>query len=51
MIGYAGTDAKCDWLKSLGFDYAFNYKTTSLSETLKKAAPDGVDIYYDCVSS
>ena len=26
VIGYAGTDDKVDWLKGLGFDYAFNYK-------------------------
>ena len=49
VIGYAGTDAKCDWLKSLGFDYAFNYKTTDLRETLKEAAPKGIDVYYDNV--
>ena len=26
VIGYAGTDEKVQWLKDLGFDYAFNYK-------------------------
>ena len=50
MIGFAGTDAKCDWLRELGFDYAFNYKKEDLSETLKKPAPNGVDVYYDNVS-
>ena len=50
MIGYAGTDAKCDWLRDLGFDYAFNYKKEDLSETLNKAAPGGIDVYYDNVS-
>ena len=27
VIGYAGTDEKVQWLKDLGFDFAFNYKT------------------------
>ena len=26
VIGYAGTDDKVQWLKDLGFDFAFNYK-------------------------
>lgn len=50
VIGYAGTDAKCKWIKEeLGFDYAFNYKTCDLSETLKEAAPNGIDCYFDNV--
>ena len=40
------------WLKEeLGFDFAFNYKKVNLSESLKEAAPDGVDVYNDNVSS
>jgi prostaglandin reductase 1 len=42
VIGYAGTDQKCDWLKSLGFDFAFNYKKCQVAETLKTAAPVSV---------
>ena len=50
MIGYAGTDEKVKWLKEeLGFDFAFNYKKVNLSESLKEAAPEGVDVYYDNV--
>merc|ERR1712187_123364 len=49
VIGYAGTDQKCEWLKSIGFDFAFNYKTCKIAETLKAAAPDGVDCYFDNV--
>ena len=50
MIGYAGTDEKVKWLKEeLGFDFAFNYKKVNLSESLKEAAPEGVDVYYDSV--
>ncbi len=49
MIGYAGSDAKVDWLKEIGFDFAYNYKTSNLSHTLLQAAPGGVDCYFDNV--
>ncbi|CAH1785498.1 unnamed protein product [Owenia fusiformis] len=50
VIGYAGTDAKCKWLKEeLGFDHAFNYKTKDIGQSLKEAAPEGVDCYFDNV--
>ena len=50
MIGFAGSDAKVDYLKELGFDEAFNYKKiTNLDETIKEAAPKGVDCYFDNV--
>jgi len=49
VIGFAGTDAKCKWLKSIGFDEAFNYKKVGVSESLAKAAPGGVDCYFDNV--
>lgn len=50
MIGFAGTDEKCDWLvKELGFDKAANYKTTNIAEFLKNNAPDGIDCYFDNV--
>merc|ERR550519_3028982 len=49
VIGYAGTDEKCKWLKELGFDHAFNYKKSDVTESLKTAAPKGVDCYFDNV--
>ncbi|KAL8203029.1 UNVERIFIED_CONTAM: Prostaglandin reductase 1 [Gekko kuhli] len=50
VVGCAGSDAKVAFLKNLGFDAAFNYKTVgSLAETLKKASPDGYDCYFDNV--
>merc|ERR1719244_429030 len=49
VIGFAGTDDKCEWLRELGFDYAFNYKKTGVAESLKEAAPNGVDCYFDNV--
>ncbi|XP_036116880.1 prostaglandin reductase 1 [Molossus molossus] len=50
VVGAAGSDDKVAYLKKLGFDVAFNYKTVqSLEETLKKASPDGYDCYFDNV--
>merc|ERR1719350_2500978 len=49
VVGFAGTDEKCNWLKSIGFDHAFNYKKTDVKESLAKAAPKGVDCYFDNV--
>jgi len=49
VIGFAGSDAKVSWLKTLGFDHAFNYKTCSVGESLASAAPQGVDCYFDNV--
>ncbi|XP_037083302.1 LOW QUALITY PROTEIN: prostaglandin reductase 1-like [Pollicipes pollicipes] len=50
VVGFAGTDAKCDWLKTLGFDATINYKTCpDIDAALKTAAPDGVDCYFDNV--
>ncbi|KAF6262190.1 hypothetical protein COO60DRAFT_1636219 [Scenedesmus sp. NREL 46B-D3] len=49
VIGSAGSDDKVSLLKQLGFDEAFNYKTTDTAEALKAAAPDGIDIYFDNV--
>ena len=40
------------YLKSIGFDAAYNYKTmSSLDETIKKACPNGVDLFFDLVRS
>ena len=48
VVGTAGTDEKCQWLKEeLGFDEAINYKAPNLEEALATATPDGVDIYFE----
>lgn len=49
VVGVAGSDEKVAYLKKLGYDVAFNYKTESLEESLKKASPDGYDCYFDNV--
>ncbi|TFL01863.1 NAD(P)-binding protein [Pterulicium gracile] len=47
IIGSAGSDDKVKYLKQLGVDVAFNYKTTDTREALEKDGP--VDIYWDNV--
>ncbi|XP_004647323.1 prostaglandin reductase 1 [Octodon degus] len=50
VVGAAGSDAKVAFLKQVGFDVAFNYKTVdSLEDALRKASPDGYDCYFDNV--
>jgi len=52
VIGFAGTNDKVKWLEDeLGFDRAFNYKVCDLKSSLKEAAPNGVDCYFDNVKS
>lgn len=50
VIGLAGSDSKCEWLKSRGVDVAINYKTTeNLTKAIMEAAPQGVDVYFENV--
>ncbi|KAF9926723.1 hypothetical protein FBU30_003755 [Linnemannia zychae] len=49
VIGSVGSDEKVEYLKSIGFDHAFNYKTRSVHEALKELAPKGIDIYFENV--
>ena len=52
VVGFAGSDAKVEYLRGLGFDAAYNYKTiTSLEDTLKEACPKGIDMFFDNVSA
>lgn len=39
VIGSAGSDEKVEFMKSLGADVAFNYKTTETSTVLEKEGP------------
>ena len=50
-VGIAGTDEKVAWLTGeLGFDAAFNYKTTeNYVAKLKELCPQGIDCYFDNV--
>ncbi|WP_448586691.1 NADP-dependent oxidoreductase [Thermaurantiacus sp.] len=50
VVATAGTDAKCAWLAAAGVDAAINYRTCgSLLEAVRRAAPGGIDIYFDNV--
>jgi NADPH:quinone reductase len=50
-VGIAGADDKVKWLvNELGFDAAFNYKTTTdYVSKLKELCPKGIDSYFDNV--
>ncbi|XP_003388652.1 PREDICTED: prostaglandin reductase 1-like [Amphimedon queenslandica] len=50
VVGFAGSDEKVTYLKSLGFDAAYNYKTVpSLEAAIKESCPNGVDVFFDNV--
>jgi NADPH-dependent curcumin reductase CurA len=50
VIGSAGSDGKVAYLlDELGLDAAFNYKSGRVTELLRKAAPGGIDVYFDNV--
>lgn len=50
VIGSAGSDEKCRWLKDdLRLDAAINYKRGELRTSLKAAAPNGIDVYFENV--
>jgi NADPH:quinone reductase len=51
VVGIAGTDQKVEWLvNELGFDAAFNYKTSpDYIAKLKELCPQGIDCYFDNV--
>ena len=50
VVGICGCDEKVSFLKNeLHFDEAVNYKHPQFKEELKKACPQGIDVYYDNV--
>ncbi|BDM67580.1 NADP-dependent oxidoreductase [Streptomyces nigrescens] len=50
VIGSAGSDEKVKLLvEEYGFDAAFNYKNGNVTQQLKEAAPEGIDVYFDNV--
>lgn len=51
VVGCAGSDEKLQFLKEIGFDGVFNYKTIkNLKETLKELCPNGIDCFFENVS-
>ena len=51
VIGSAGSEDKVRWLREIGFDAAFNYRTAPVLAQLRDAAPDGIDVYFDNVGA
>jgi NADPH-dependent curcumin reductase CurA len=50
VVGITGTEEKCRWLtETLGFDAAVNYRKTIVRAGLRRACPDGIDVYFDNV--
>lgn len=49
VVGSAGSDEKVEYLKTIGFDEAFNYKKGEIEANLRKYCPDGIDIYFEGV--
>ncbi|GAB2600496.1 NADP-dependent oxidoreductase [Streptomyces capparidis] len=50
VVGSAGSSEKVRLLlDEYGFDAAFDYKEAPVAEQLKRAAPDGIDVYFDNV--
>ncbi len=47
-IGSAGTPEKVAWLRELGAT-AFDYHDGPVAQSLRQAAPDGIDVYFDNV--
>jgi NADPH-dependent curcumin reductase CurA len=49
VVGIAGGPEKCEYLRSIGFDAAIDYKHEDVKVELKRHCPKGVDVYFDNV--
>jgi NADPH-dependent curcumin reductase CurA len=49
VIGSAGGKDKCDYVRSLGADQAIDYRAGPILKGLARAAPGGIDVYFDNV--
>lgn len=50
VVGIAGSAEKCEYaVRVLGYADCVNYKTEDLKTALKRACPDGIDVYFDNV--
>jgi NADPH-dependent curcumin reductase CurA len=49
VIGSAGGEEKCRWVRELGADAVIDYKAGPVVKQLIEAAPKGIDVYFDNV--
>jgi NADPH-dependent curcumin reductase CurA len=50
VVGFAGGVDKCTWaVEELGIDHCIDYRSPDLGEQVRKAFPDGVDVFSDGV--
>ena len=49
VIGIAGGEEKCAWLKDCGLDHVIDYKNSDVHKELPKIANSGIDVYFDNV--
>lgn len=50
VVGIAGSKEKCDYaITELGYADCVNYKQGDLKALLKRACPEGIDVYFDNV--
>ena len=49
VIGSAGGEEKCAWVRELGADVAIDYRAGPVVRQLMEAAPKGIDVYFDNV--
>ena len=48
VVGTTSGREKCDWLvKEVGFDAAVDYREGNIAGSIKKVAPQGIDVYFD----
>jgi len=47
VITTAGSEAKAEACQQLGADVVVNYKTEDVDEAIRRAAPDGVDVWWE----
>ncbi len=49
VIGSAGGEEKCEFVRSLGADHVIDYTAGPVLKSLAAAAPEGIDVYFDNV--
>jgi NADPH-dependent curcumin reductase CurA len=49
VVGIAGGPEKCEWVKSIGFDVALDYKSADFKKRFEEETEGFIDVYYDNV--